>query len=71
MNAPGKSLPANAGNDRCRQWVHRHRDALGAFLAELIDRRLKTFRALSAVLAVLSFSESFIPPRHDGLMYFP
>jgi AGZA family xanthine/uracil permease-like MFS transporter len=43
----------------------------GAFLAELIDRRLKRSALYLAVLAVLSFFGIIHSASPDGLMYFP
>ena len=43
----------------------------GAFLAELIDRRLKISALYLVILAVLSFFGIIHSASPDGLMYFP
>jgi adenine/guanine/hypoxanthine permease len=71
LNAPGKSLPellvtVAVGNGfiiTAMLW--------GAFLAELIDRRLKTSALYLGILSVLSFFGIIHSASPDGVMYFP
>ena len=71
LHAPGKALPemlvtVAVGNGfivTAMLW--------GAFLAELIDRRLKTSALYLAILAGLSFFGIIHSASPDGLMYFP
>jgi AGZA family xanthine/uracil permease-like MFS transporter len=71
LNAPGRSLPEvlvtiAVGNGfiiTAMLW--------GAFVAELIDRRLKSSALYLAVLALLSFFGIIHSASPDGLMYFP
>ena len=71
MNTPGKSLPellvtVAVGNGfiiTAMLW--------GAFLAELIDRRLRRSALYLGILALLSFFGIIHSASPDGVMYFP
>jgi AGZA family xanthine/uracil permease-like MFS transporter len=71
LNAQGKSLPEMLVTIAVGNGFIITAMLWGAFLAELIDRRLKRSALYLAVLAVLSFFGIIHSASPDGLMYFP